>query len=92
MIIGTADIYESTNQGDTLTDLTGFTGSFIGDGLGNSPISYGGLNANGTPNAGAFFVAAGATIFHRPADGSPVVQIPSPTGGAIRAWSWTPRT
>jgi hypothetical protein len=85
MIIGTADIYESTNQGDTLTDLSGFTGSFIGDGLGNSPISYGGLNANGTPNPGAFFVAAGATIYHRTADGNPVVQIASPTGGVIRA-------
>jgi hypothetical protein len=91
MLIGTADIYESMNQGDTLSDVSGFTGSFIGDGLGNSPLSYGGFNSNGTQNPGAFFAAAGATIYHRTADGNPVITIASPTGGTIRALVMDPR-
>jgi hypothetical protein len=41
MLIGTANIYESLNRGDALTNL-GFTEFFIGDRVGSSPLAYGG--------------------------------------------------
>src|SRR5207253_2533002 len=89
ILLGTANIYESSNRGDTAADL-GFAGDSIGDGFGNSPISYGGLNANGTPNPGAFFVGAGFTLYHRASDAGSVVTIPSP-GGFIRAVVMDPK-
>ena len=63
MLIGTATIYESMDKGDTVANL-GFTGAFIGDGFGNSPLTYGGLNQNGSSNPGSFYVAR-STIYHR---------------------------
>jgi hypothetical protein len=83
ILLGTANIYESFNRGDTVANL-GFTGAFIGDGFGNSPISYGGLNADGTPNPGSFYVGAGATIYHRSSDAGSVVTLGAYPGGTIR--------
>jgi hypothetical protein len=84
MFIGTASLYESMDQGNTVTDF-GFTGNFIGDGFGNSPISYGGLNANGTSNPGSVYVGAGAQLLHRSADGSSIVTLGAYPGTTIRA-------
>src|SRR5207248_734564 len=67
MLIGTRYIYESSDYGDSLSNL-GFVGS-VGDGLGNNPISYGGYDRNGTENPGAFFLGAGSDLFYRTADG-----------------------
>ena len=82
MLIGTRYIYESSDYGDSLSNL-GFVGP-VGDGLGNNPISYGGYNRDGTENPGAFFLGAGCDLFYRTADGSSVLCKPSP-GGPIRA-------
>jgi len=82
MLIGTRYIYESSDYGDSLSNL-GFVGS-VGDGLGNNPISYGGYDRNGTENPGAFFLGAGSDLFYRTADGCSVLCKPSP-GGRIRA-------
>ena len=84
MLIGTSTIYESLNQGDTVANL-GFTGASIGDGFGNSPLTYGGLNQNGSSNPGSFYVGRGSTIYHRSSDGSPIVTLGSYPGTTVRA-------
>jgi hypothetical protein len=84
MLIGTANIYESLDKGATVRNF-GFTGAFIGDYLGNSPISYGGLNANGTPNPGSFYISAGPTIFHRSMDGGSIVTLGAYPGSTVMA-------
>jgi hypothetical protein len=62
MLIGTAYIYESLNRGEALANL-GFTGFFIGDRVGSSPLAYGGrLNREANPDV--FYVVAGPNIFH----------------------------
>ena len=81
---GTANIYESLNKGDSVANL-GFTSAFIGNVFANSPLTYGGLNANDTSNPGSFYVGAGSTIYHRFKDGDPVVTLAAYTGGTIRS-------
>jgi hypothetical protein len=83
MLIGTANIYESMDQGNTVANF-GFTGNFIGDGLGNSPLTYGGRNGDGTLNPGSFYVGAGTTLFHRSQDGGSLVILSAYPGGTIR--------
>jgi hypothetical protein len=90
MLIGTANIYESTNQGDSLNNL-GFTGAFIGGNFGfGQPIAYGGRLA-GTPNPGVFYVGAGSTIYHRTTDGSPIVTLPSYPGNVVLTIAMNPQ-
>ena len=84
MLIGTASLYESLNQGDSLTNL-GSLGATVGSINANNPISYGGKNPDGTANPGAFFVGAGASLRHRTADGQTVNTVPAYPGGTIRA-------
>jgi hypothetical protein len=68
MLIGTANIYESLDRGDTLANLL-FTGKFI------SSLSYGG-RLKGVPAPAAFYVGtAGA--------GQPLVLRRTTAGGAI---------
>ena len=83
MLIGTANIYESLNRGDSLANL-GFTGAFIGDGFGNTPLAYGAL-LNGVPNPGAFYVGAGSTIRHRATDGGSITTLSTYPGTTVRA-------
>jgi hypothetical protein len=90
MLIGTANIYESTNNGDSLTNL-GFTGFFIGNGSANNPMDYGG-RLNGIANPGIFYVGAGNTILHRPADGSAMVTLSAYPGGTVRSLVMDPQT
>jgi hypothetical protein len=88
MLIGTANIYESTNRGDSLTNL-GFTGAFIGgnQGLGQ-PMAYGG-RLSGVAFPTVFYVGAGATIFHR-VSGS-IVTLPAYPGAVVRTIVMNPQ-
>jgi hypothetical protein len=82
MLIGTANIYESLNRGDALANL-GFTGFFIGDTLGSSPLAYGG-RLNGEANPDVFYVGAGPNIFHRVNIGDPITTLSPYPGARVR--------
>jgi hypothetical protein len=82
MLIGTANIYESMNRGDSLANL-GFTGFFIGNFLGASPLAYGGRLA-GVPNPDVFYVGAGPTIRHRVTLGDPITTLNTYPGSTVR--------
>jgi hypothetical protein len=82
MLIGTANIYESLNRGDSLTNL-GFTGFFIGDFLGSISMAYGG-RFNGEANPDVFYVGAGLNIFHRVNIGDPITTLSAYPGARIR--------
>jgi hypothetical protein len=79
MLIGTANIYESSDQGDHLNDLLA-TGKFI------SSLSYGG-RLDGAPNPGAFYVGtfgpAEPRLLYRPTDGAPIVTLTAYPGGGV---------
>jgi hypothetical protein len=83
MLIGTANIYESLDRGDSLANL-GFTGFFIGDRLGASPLAYGG-RLNGEVHPDVFYVGAGPNIFHRVNIGDPITTLSAYPGGRVRA-------
>jgi hypothetical protein len=82
MLIGTANIYESLNRGDSLANL-GFTGFFIGDFVGASPLAYGG-RLNGEDNPDVFYVGAGPNILHRVNIGDPIITLSAYPGSRVR--------
>ncbi len=64
MLVGTENIYESMNQGDTVANLVQ-TGQFIGGNFSfGQPLAFGG-RLSGTAFPDVFSVGAGATIYHR---------------------------
>ncbi len=64
MLIGTMNIYELLNRGDSLNNL-GSAGQLIGGGFSfGQPLAYGG-RLNGVADVNVFYVGAGATILHR---------------------------
>jgi hypothetical protein len=73
MLIGTFSIYESLDRGDTLANLGG-PGFIIGNGLGASPMAYGGRLA-GRPKPDVFYVGTGGSILHRVALGGPITTL-----------------
>src|SRR5262249_13912677 len=87
MLIGTKNLYESVDQGDTLNDL-GFTGAFIGgnDNFGASwgmPMAYG-SRLNGVAYPDVFYVSSGANpdlggtgthLLHRVHLGDPITTL-----------------
>lgn len=81
-LIGTANIYESMNRGDSLANL-GFTGFFIGNFIGASPMAYGG-RLNGVPNPDVFYVGAGPNILHRVTLGGPITTLSTYPGSSVR--------
>jgi hypothetical protein len=89
MLIGTASIYESMNRGDSLANLS-FTGFFIGDFIGASPMAYGG-RLNGIPNPDVFYVGAGATIRHRVNLGDPITTLSAYPGSSTRGLVMNPQ-
>lgn len=82
MLIGTANIYESLNRGDALANLD-FTGFFIGDTRGSSPLAYGG-RLNGEANPDVFYVGAGPNILHRVNIGDPIITLSAYPGVRVR--------
>jgi hypothetical protein len=88
MLIGTHNIYESFNQGDSLYDL-GNTGAVIGGnqfggfGLGEgTPMVYGG-RLNGVANADMFYVASNNSILHRVTAGGTTSTLSAYAGDSI---------
>jgi hypothetical protein len=91
MLIGTkgidpspmGNIYESLDNGDTLTNL-GTAGAPVGDtgSTGSLPMAYGG-RLNGTAFPDVFYVGAGNTIIHRVTVGSALATLAYP-GGVVR--------
>lgn len=80
LLMGTANIYESSNQGDNVTDI-GFTGVFI------TSLAYGG-KFNGVAAPDVFYVTGGTQFFNRTGPG-PVGRSTHP-GGNLRAVAMDP--
>lgn len=74
LIIATNTVYESTDQGDNLTRLTGFTGSAT------TAIAYGG-RSGGTDNADVLYVGSSTGLFLRTAAGTSVSRLTAYPGG-----------
>jgi hypothetical protein len=86
MLIGTGNLYESFDQGDSLTDL-GSAGAIVGSStvgnLGyNIAMAYGG-RSNGVANPDVFYVGAGAHILHRAHLGDPITTLSAYPGGNV---------
>ena len=78
LLMGTANIYESLNQGDFVTDI-GFTGVFI------TSLAYGG-RFGGVSYPDVFYVSGGKKLFRRtPPFVGPVDTLNSPSGNNLRA-------
>jgi hypothetical protein len=91
MLIGTNQLYESLNKGDSLNNLGCLTplvmgqcvGALVGSGQGyGQPIAYGGRLA-GVAMPDVFYVGAGATIFHRVTAGGLITSLANYPGGAV---------
>ena len=83
MLIGTSNIYESLDNGDTLNNL-GAAGAVVGNGsrTGSLPLAYG-SRLNGTAFPDVFYVGAGNTIVHRVTAGGALTTLTYP-GGIVR--------
>lgn len=80
MLIGTANIYESVNGGNSLTNL-GFLGAFVGSSEGwGQPMAYG-SRFGGVPVPSVFYVGAGNKIYHRVS--GPITTLGSYPGGLV---------
>jgi hypothetical protein len=91
MLIARANIYESTNRGDSLTNLGSVGGATVGEFFtGNSAMAYGG-RLNGVPNADVFYVGAGTTITHRVILGGALTILNNYPGNTIRALTVDPQ-
>jgi VCBS repeat-containing protein len=77
LLIGTADLYESSNRGDNLTPLGGFNGFFV------NAMAYGG-RLNGVDNPDVLYAGFGATLKIRTSAGGPLTSLPAYTGSTIR--------
>ena len=80
MLIVHSNIYESLDRGDSLDNL-GSTVFIFGNGLGASPIAYGGRLA-GVAKPDVFYVGASIGILHRVTLGGPITMLSYP-GGVI---------
>jgi hypothetical protein len=95
MLIGTKNLYESLDRGDSLTNL-GSTGSFVGGNdflqfFDSKAMAYGGrLNGVSYPDvfyagsgSSALFGGSGAHIFHRVHKGDPLTTLNAYPGDAV---------
>lgn len=83
MLIGTSNIYESLDNGETLNNLAA-AGAVVGNGTatGSLPLAYG-SRLNGTAFPDVFYVGAGNTIVHRVTAGGAVTTLTYP-GSIVR--------
>jgi hypothetical protein len=89
MLIGTNQLYESLNKGDSLNNLGCLTplvegkcvGALVGASYGRA-IAYGGRLA-GVDMPAVFYVGAGATIFHRVTAGGLPTKLANYPGGPV---------
>ncbi len=83
MMIARVNMYESLNQGDSLTNL-GAVGGTVGEFFtGGSAMAYGG-RLNGVAFADVFYVAGGTSIKHRVISGGTISTLSSYPGGTVR--------
>jgi hypothetical protein len=75
MLIGTANIYESMNKGDSLANL-GFTGFFI------TSLAYG-SRLGGVDKPDVFYVGADAHVLHRVNVGDPIATLGAYPGSVV---------
>jgi hypothetical protein len=99
MLIGTNQLYESLNKGDSLNNLGCLTplvmgqcvGALVGFGQGyGQPIAYGGSLA-GVDMPAVFYVGAGATIFHRVTAGGLITKLANYPGGTVITIAMNPK-
>ena len=90
MLIGTQNIYESANKGDSFTNL-GAAGGQVGNGFsGNPGMAYGG-RLNGVAFPDVFYTAAGTVIKHRVTSGGAISTLATYPGSSIRAIAMDPQ-
>ena len=90
MLMGTNQLYESLDKGDSLNNLGCLTpldtmGRCVGPLVGSlygRPIAYGGRLA-GVDMPAVFYVGAGATIFHRVTAGGLITKLDKYPGGTV---------
>jgi hypothetical protein len=88
MLIGTENIYESMNRGDSLNNL-GATGASIGGGWNCChPLTYGG-RLNGVDHPDVFYVGAGAAIYHRVS--ASIIPLSAYPGSTVRTIIMNPQ-
>ena len=90
MMIGTAQFYESLNQGDSLTDLNGFNGFFVGNDLYGQPMVYGG-SIGKLHNPDVFYGGIGPQIEFREHLGDPLSVLSGYHGGIVSTITMNPR-
>jgi hypothetical protein len=83
MLIGTANIYESLNRGDSIANL-GFTGQFI------TALAYGG-QLDGQLKPDVFYVGTTSRVLRRINQGDPVVALTTYPGLGVRDLVMDPR-
>lgn len=81
LLIGTPNLYESLDRGDTVTKIAA-VGAPVGGNTFGSPMVYGGRRG-GIDNPGLLYVGSGNSLFHRSGAGDPVVRLSAYTGGDI---------
>ena len=82
MLIGTMNLYESINRGDSLTNL-GSLGALVSNSQGYGRAMTYGSRLDGLPIADVFYVGAGATIFHRVTAAGAITKLASYPGGIV---------
>jgi hypothetical protein len=92
MMIGTAQFYESLNQGDSLNDLGGFNGFFVGNNLYGQPMVYGGrIDQLGIVNPDVFYGGIGAQIKFKENLADPLTVLSGYHGGIVSTIAMNPR-
>jgi hypothetical protein len=92
MMIGTAQFYESLNQGDSLNDLGGFNGFFVGNGLFGQPMVYGGrIDQLNIVNPDVFYGGIGAQIMFKEHLADPLTVLSGYPGGIVSTIAMNPR-
>jgi hypothetical protein len=90
MMIGTAQFYESLNQGDSLADLGGFNGFFVGNNLYGQPMVYGGTIGK-VKNPDVFYGGIGSQIEFREHMGDPLTVLSGYHGAGVATITMNPR-
>jgi hypothetical protein len=82
MLIGTTNLYESLNRGDSLTNL-GPLGALVSNSQGYGQAMAYGSRLAGLPVPDVFYVGAGATISHRVTAAGAITKLASYPGGTV---------
>lgn len=81
LLIGTPNLYESSDRGDSLI-MIGAMGAPVGGNTFGSPMAYG-ARRGGMDHPDVLYVGAGASLFHRSVPNAPLTRLGAFTGGDI---------